>query len=592
MDIAADARSPAGQRSIPTPGASSPGGAKLQGTRKRWRLRRSPLHGSLEHSGLPPLVARVLENRGVGSNAEAQVFLGGRATPLKDPFRLPGFEAALTRLRGALRQRDLVCVYGDFDVDGVTSTAILTQTLRDLGGAVEPYIPHREREGYGLNLRAIDSLADRGVSVLVTCDCGTSSLAEIARARELGLEVIVVDHHLPPAQLPETVALLNPKLPENEAAFGDNATGGIAIRRAEALYAAERRPFPAERYLPLAALATVADMVPLLGENRVLVRQGLEALAATDRPGLLALLEVSGTRPKAVSSEAIAFALAPRLNAAGRLAHARLALDLLLSEDAAEAAALATQIDVLNRERQRRTQEAQRQASAMIDRAAGLPLLVVGDAGFHQGIIGLVASRLVESFGRPAVVYQGGEAESRGSCRSIAEYDITGGLRACRDLFERFGGHHQAGGFTIRNDHLEALAERLVAHAGAALAGCDLSPTLDVDAEWPLTALRSQEIRWLAKLQPHGQDNREATLLSRRVSVAEAKPVGEEGRHLRLKLKDGAVSWPAIAFDWQAEAPPEGSRVDVVYSLSADRYGPSEQGGALQLSVLDLAPSA
>jgi single-stranded-DNA-specific exonuclease len=560
----------------------------LFGLRKRWRLRQSPLRGRLQHSGLPKLVSLVLENRGVGSNTDVQRFLGGRDTEFSDPFRIPGFENALSVLREAVRSRRLISVYGDFDVDGITSTAILTEAVRDLGGEALPYIPHREREGYGLNVRAIDFLADRGVEVLVTCDCGTTANPEVAHAKRLGIEVVVVDHHIPPASLPETDALLNPKLPHNEG-YAEFSTAGLAFRLAAALYESERREFPEGRYAELAALGTVADMVPLLDENRELVRRGLAAIARTQRPGLQALVEVSGLKTKSVSAEAIAFSLAPRINAAGRLADARLALDLLLTPDDGAALALAAQIDALNRERQRMTQEAQQLAGELAGSRSDAPLTLVGHADFHQGIIGLVASRLVESLGRPAAVYQQGESESRGSCRSIVEYDITGGLRACGDLFERFGGHRQAGGFTIRSHRLAELEERLLEHAAKELHGHDLTPVLDVDAEWALGELRSQEIRWLGKLEPHGQGNPEARLLSRNVSVVESKTVGQGDRHLRLKLKSGAVVWPAIAFGWEGAAPEEGSHVDVVYSLSADRYGPSENGGALQLVVLDMA---
>jgi single-stranded-DNA-specific exonuclease len=552
----------------------------------------------LQHSGLPPLVARVLENRGIGTNAEAQRFLGGRDTPLGDAMLLPGFEPALRLLNDAVKADTLISVYGDFDVDGVTSTAILTEALRDLGGRVLPYIPHREREGYGLNLRAIDSLADRGVNLLVTCDCGTTSNIEIERAREHGIEVVVVDHHVPPSLLPDANALVNPKLRpepaeglETEYGFIDYATAGLAYRLAEGLFAAQRRPFPEAQYVAMAALGTVADMVPLLGENREIVRRGLAALAETDRPGLRALIEVSGLQPKDISSEAIAFNLAPRINAAGRLADARLALDLLMTDDEATALALATQIDVLNRERQRMTREAQELARELVENRPEAPLTLVGHEGFHQGIIGLVASRLVDTLGRPAIVYQRGEDESRGSCRSIPDFDITGALRSCSELFERFGGHHQAAGFTIRNDRLEALEERLMAHAGAKLAGADLTPVLDVDAEWPLSNLRSEEIRWMAKLQPTGMANPHVTLLSRDVTVVEARGVGADGSHLRLKLKNGPVIWPAIAFRYEGDPPPEGSHVDLVYSLSSDRYGSNDQGGALQLTVVDIAPS-
>jgi len=532
----------------------------------------------------------VLENRGVGSNADAQRFLGGRESGFSDPFRIPGFETSLALLRDALAERRSICIYGDFDVDGITSTAILTETLRALGGEVTPYIPHREREGYGLNMRAIDSLADRGVEVLVTCDCGTTANPEVEHARGLGMEVVVVDHHIPPSLLPETSALLNPKLPHDDE-LTEFSTAGLAFRLAEALYESQGQAFPENRYAELAALGTVADMVPLVDENRELVRRGLSALAESERPGLLALIEIAGAKPSAVTSETIAFGLAPRINAAGRLADARLALDLLLTRDEEEAQALAANIDALNRERQRMTLEAQKLALEMAQSRADAPLTVVGHADFHQGIIGLVASRLVETLGRPAAVYQRGEVESRGSCRSIPAYDVTAGLRSCGDLLERFGGHRQAGGFTIRSERLDELEQRFIEHAAHELQGHDLAPVLTVDAEWPLNELRSQEIRWLGKLEPHGQGNPDPTLLSRKVTVLEAKTVGADGAHMRLKLKSGPVSWPAIAFRWEGELPEAGSCVDVVYSLSADSYGPSGNGGALQLTVLDMAPA-
>jgi len=470
---------------------------------------------------------------------------------------------------------------------------MLTETLRDLGGRVLPYIPHREREGYGLNTRAIESLADRGVGLIVTCDCGTTSIDEIGHAHSLGVEVIVVDHHVPPAQLPAAGALLHPKLGDDHepGSIADFSTGGVAYRLAEALYDDAHRAFPAERALELATLSTIADMVPLLGENRELVRRGLAAMRQTQRPGLRALIQVSNLKPGEITSDGVGFQLAPRINAAGRLADARLALDMLLCDDEAQALELAQTIDALNKQRQQMTLEAQTRARQMLEARPDAAITVVGNEAFHQGIIGLVASRLVELTGRPAAVYQKGPSESRGSCRSIPVYDITAGLRHCGDLFERYGGHHQAGGFTIRNENLEALEQRLTEHAGVALLGHDLAPTIDIDAEWPLNALRSQEIRALGKLQPFGMGNKEPVMLSRDVIVTEARGVGEGSKHLRLKLRSGNVVWPAICFSWEGEMPVEGSRVDLVYSLSTDRYGPSGEGGALQLMVQDLAPS-
>jgi single-stranded-DNA-specific exonuclease len=533
----------------------------------------------------------VLENRGVGSNAEAQKFLDGKDTPLSSGVGMPGFESAISLLRTAIKEDTLVSVYGDFDVDGITSTAMLTETLRDLGGRVLPYIPHREREGYGLNKRAIDSLADRGVGLIVTCDCGTTSIDEIEHAHSMGVEVIVVDHHVPPAELPDAGAMVNPKLGDDHepGSIADFSTGGIAYRLAEALYDDAHRTFPAERALELATLSTIADMVPLLGENRELVRRGLAAMAQTKRPGLRALMQVSNLRPGDMTAEGVGFQLAPRINAAGRLADAKLALDMLLCDDEAQALEMAQTIDALNKQRQQMTLEAQTRAREMLEVHPDAPITVVGDEAFHQGIIGLVASRLVELTGRPAAVYQKGPAESRGSCRSIPVYDITAGLRHCGDLFERYGGHHQAGGFTIRNENLEELERRLTEHAGVALLGHDLAPTIEIDAEVPLNQLRSQEIRWLGKLQPYGMANAEPVFLSRDVMVAEARGVGEGSKHLRLKLRSGNVVWPAICFGWEGEMPVDGSRIDLVYTLSTDRYGPSGEGGALQLMVQDLA---
>jgi single-stranded-DNA-specific exonuclease len=558
---------------------------------RRWRVRPQTSGNPLAHQGLPDLVALILQLRGIRTKAEAQIFLGGRDLPQRDLYLLPGMREAIARLRQAIKDKESVTVYGDFDVDGITSTATLTESINDLGGCARPYIPNREREGYGLNLRAIESLARSGTSIIVTCDCGTTNLTEIRRARELGMDVIVVDHHTTPPLLPPAAALVNPKLPESGYPFSEYATAGLAYRLAGLLYEACGRSFPSERYLDLAALGTVADLVPLVDENRAIVSQGLDALARTTRPGVAALMRVAGIAPREVSSQAIAFALAPRLNAAGRLDDAVMALELLMTEDERRAETLATLVDDLNRQRQEMTREAEKLARDLTAGRPDVPLTFVGHESFHQGVVGLVASRLVEMFGRPAVVFQAGSELSRGSCRSIAEYDIVGGLRACAELFERFGGHRQAGGFTIRNDRLAELEERLIGHAAGVLAGTELGPFVDVDAEWELARVRGQEIKWLGRLEPYGMANPEPTLLSRDVQVLDAWTVGEDGRHLRLKLRDGAVTWSGILFGWEGEVPPAGSRADVVYSFSTDRYGPRYEGdgGAMQLSLADLA---
>jgi single-stranded-DNA-specific exonuclease len=341
----------------------------------------------------------------------------------------------------------------------------------------------------------------------------------------------------------------------------------------------------------------VADVAPVLKENRWLVKRGLHQLARSERPGLRALMEAAGIEPRQVNTEAIGYGLGPRLNAAGRLKHARMALDLLLERDEDEAQRRALELTALNRERQERTAAAMELASELLEQEdADSPLIFVGHKDIHPGIAGLVAGRLAEGWHRPAVVYERGEKTSRASCRSIPEFDIAGALQGCRGLLERFGGHRAAAGFTARNENLASLKEGLVRQAEAALAGVKLVPTIDIDAALPLSALRGREIRLISQMGPFGEGNPEPVFLSRGVEVVECRILGADGQHLRLKLRDahdggGRVTWPAIAFGLGEAEVREGQRLDVVYSLAADRGGdPSTGSGqALELRVKDVA---
>jgi len=568
--------------------------------RRRWRIRPTAAAEGLARSSFPPLIRRLLAQRGVGNEQEAARFLFLEPWPQADPLLLPGLEPAVERLAQAVAQGETVAVFGDFDVDGITAAAVLTEALDELGATALPYIPDRFREGYGLNVSAIADLAARGAGLLVAADCGTSSVVEVAEANRLGMDVLVLDHHAIPAELPASLALVNPKLGGEGNPHADLAAVGVAYQTVAALYRAMGRPWAGERFLDLVAIGTVGDMVPLLGENRHLVRLGLAALRKAERPGLRALMATTaGLRPEAVDVEAIAYGLAPRLNAAGRLAHAEASLRLLLTTDGAEAEQLAAQLNALNQERQRQTEQALALAAGLLaaeDPDASRPLTFIAHPEIPQGIAGLVASRLVDERYRPAVVCQTGEGESRGSCRSIPEFDIVAALRRHEKLLVRFGGHRMAAGFTVANEDLPALKQALLEHADEALAGVELSPALDIDAEVPLARLRGEEIRWLGSFAPHGQGNPEPTFLSRGALVAEARTIGNDGRHLRLKLKDGPVTWPAVAFDFGDTAIERGQRVDVVYSLAVDRLGgPSADGArsgqALELRVKDLAPT-
>jgi single-stranded-DNA-specific exonuclease len=496
---------------------------------------------------------------------------------------------AVDRLLRAVRDREAVAVFGDFDVDGITSAAQLCEALTSLGATPIPYIPDRFSEGYGLNIPAIEGLRRDGVTVLVTADCGTSSVEEVACARRLGMDVIVLDHHTVPPELPDATALVNPKLSGAQpGVLLELATAGLAFHLAAALHDAAGRPFDAQAYLELAALGTVCDMAPLADENRRLLRLGIAALGRTARPGVRALMEVSRVDPANVSAEDIGYRLGPRLNAAGRIAHAKLALELLMTPDEDRARELAARLDALNRERQERTAQAVTLAMRIVEEAGAIPpLIMIGHADFSSGIVGLIASKLVNVYGRPAIVYERGAATSRASCRSIDEFHITDALRAHADLFVRFGGHRAAAGFTVENDRLNDVRERLVGEASRELAGRELAPVLEIDCNLPLRQLRGEEIRWLARIGPFGIGNPEPAFLARDVAVVDTRVVGNGDRHLKLRLRDGGATWSAIAFDMGHFAVEPGQRIDLVYCLNAG----SRPDAPLELRIEDMRPA-
>jgi single-stranded-DNA-specific exonuclease len=582
--------------------------AAHQAPPRRWRLRGRFPEGDLAVAPYPPLIRHLLWHRGIRTAAEAAALLD--ATPVvHDPSLLPDITPALDRLGRAVREGERVAVYGDFDVDGVTASAILIEGLRGLydetdhrSERVTAYIPDRFSEGYGVNTAAIDSLAKEGVTLIITADCGTSSVVEVEHATRSCIDVIVVDHHTVPPELPAAVAIVNPKRLENRYLDVELASGGLAFKLMSALYAALGRAYSGERYLDLVALSTICDVAPLRDENRSLVREGIAALARADRPGLRALLEVAGVDPARVDADTIGYTLGPRLNAAGRLAHAGLALDLLLENDPDRAMQRALELSALNHQRQQATIAAMDLARGRLaEQDAGAPLIFLGHPDIPAGIVGLVAGRLAEEYYRPAVVYQREAETSRASCRSIPEFDITAALRRTPELMVRFGGHRAAAGFTAANDKLPSLKQALLETASEELAGVELAPVLDIDADIALRHLNGKLIEWLSRLAPFGCANPEPTFLSRDVEVLDAWNMGEDGSHLRLKLRDGRVSYPAVAFyrgagicDPEAagdEPPPPpvspGDRIDIVYSLTRDRGAE----GALQLRLADFRPA-
>lgn len=559
---------------------------------KRWQI--APRVSSLVIARFPhlhPLVVQILYNRGIITPEQVDAFFAPD-TLIGNPFRLRGVNEAVDRLRRAIRAGEFIAVYGDFDTDGVTATALLVQVLQALGAQVQPYIPHRIDEGYGLNCEALQQLQARGVRVVVTVDCGVRSLDEVAFGTRLGLDIIITDHHAPTDALPNALAIINPKQPQCPYPTKELSGVGVAFKLAQALLRVNARvplkptTLTEETLLDLVALGTVADLVPLAEENRALVKLGIERLRHSERPGVQALLRYAALKPEALDAGNIGFVLAPRLNAAGRLEHALRAYDLLTTIYPDEAALLAQQLEETNRERQRWTTALTLKARAVVaESAESEPLLFVTDAEFLEGIVGLIASRLVDEFYRPAIVVHYGETESRGSARSINEFNIVAALDECRDLLVRHGGHAMAAGFTVRNENLPTLQARLREIAARTLSPAELVPTLNVDAEVPLSEMTWAFYKALEQLAPFGYGNREAIFASRNVLVRDARVVGNE--HLRLLLSDGQIVWDAIAFrqaSWLSQLP---KSIDIAYQLDARTWNGETR---LQLNIKDIQP--
>jgi single-stranded-DNA-specific exonuclease len=570
---------------------------------KRWIVYpQAPASHFARLSHVAPLIVQLLWNREIVDPAAVEAFLRGETT-LDDPFRIKGMNEAVARIRGAIRQGERIAVYGDFDADGVTATALLVQTLSALGALVRPYIPHRVDEGYGLNNNALADLAHEGQQLIITVDCGIRSVDEVAFANQRGLDVIVTDHHSIGPELPPALAAINPKRPDCPYPFKGLAGVGLAYKLAQALLRVHRQtpigPVPAvdlseDDLLDLVALGTVADLAPLLGENRTLVQRGLAQLNRTQRPGLQALMSVAGAAPGKVTSTTVGFALGPRLNAAGRLDSAMLSYELLLTDDVFKASQLAAQLNTLNARRQQVTAEAFEQAQAQIEANGSDGYLhIAASEHFLAGIVGLVAGRLAEQYYRPAIVMELGPQQSRGSARSIGEFDITAALDRCASdgLLVRHGGHAAAAGLTVENDKLPALSAQLRAIAAEQLAGKDLRPPLLIDQEVALGDVDYAVLGLLQEMEPTGHDNPQPRLLSRNLLVRDKRKVGADGAHLKLAVSDpGAGSrsgqiWDAIAFRQGHRYDDLPRFVDLVYSLEENIWNGNRR---LQLVVEDL----
>jgi len=535
-----------------------------------------------------PLLVQLLHNRGIDDPAEFEPFLAADDRLTHQALQLPDMDKAVTRVLRALLGDELIAIYGDFDADGITGTALLMEGISKLDGRATHYIPHRIDEGHGLNVPALKSLREHGASLVVTVDCGISGSPEIEAGRKLGLDFIVTDHHETDGFPPQAVAAINPKRPDSTYPFTELAGVGVALKLLQGLFAATQKDGDWEDFLDLVALGTVADMVPLSGENRYLVRRGLEVLNRSQRIGVRELVRCAGLEMGRLDEGSIGYALGPRLNASGRMDHAITSYELLMATSRTEARALAAQLETNNSDRQRLTTEVWANArEKLLLEGADAPLLMVGGSVYPPGVVGVVAGKLADEFYRPVVVLQLDGDQARGSARSIPEFDILAAFTECSDLFTRFGGHRQAAGFLMRRDRTDDLRQRLVEIAGRELADVDLRPTTSIDTEVPLAALSGAIYRMISLLAPFGQGNPPPTFLSRNVQVLESRKVGTNEDHLKMKLRDGRAAWDAIAFNLASRE--MSSYLDIVYNLEQEDWNGRQ---LLQLNVIDFVPSS
>jgi len=538
----------------------------------------------------PSILKQILFNRGMATDAEARTFLKAQPSADTNPFQLIGMQATVDRICYALQHNEPIAIYGDYDVDGVTATALLVEALEALGGNVRGYIPNRFDEGYGLNKEALDSLKADGVKLVITVDCGIRSPDEALHARTIGLDLIISDHHHPDGlNLPPAFAVINPKQHGDPYPDKDLAGVGIAYKIAEALVSIQQpiNGFRSNDLLDLVALGTVADLAPLVGENRVLVRRGLRQIRETKRQGLFSLAGVADMKIDKVTAGNIGFMLGPRLNASGRLESALASFELLTTRDFMRAGQLAMQLDSQNRQRQSITRTMQEQAEAIaMGEDPEAFLLFAAHEEFNPGVVGLAASRLTEMYYRPAIVAAKSAEETRGSCRSIPEFHITDALDLCKDLLVRHGGHAAAAGFTVKNENLPELVSRLKEIAKDQLGSRDLRQTLSADMEVPLSQLNFEVLEHLKFLEPTGYGNPEAVFVSRNVKVKMARTVGSEGRHLKLTLEDErGVTVDSIGFRMGQLKPDLPPYVDVLYHFEANEYNGRR---TLQLNLKDV----
>ena len=563
---------------------------------KVWKLKpASPDASQLARkAGITTLQAQLLINRGITESIVAQSFLLPRLSEMADPMLMKGMDSAVKTILTAMENRDKITIYGDYDADGLTATAVLVHFFSDLGIPVASYVPNRLEEGYGLNREAIEQIGRNGTGLIITVDCGISGAGEIDLAKNLGLDVVVTDHHQMSGESRLNCPVINPHQPDCPFPFKDLAGVGLAFFLAVAIRAALREQGwfkggaepDLREYLDLVALGTVADRVPLLGQNRMLAKGGISRMADSRWAGIRAMMDVARVKSSEISSDDLAFRLAPRLNAPGRLGDSDVGLQILTVTESQEARELAQQVNVANGRRQRLEQSILDRIEDMIrseGHIADRRTLLLWGENWHQGVLGIVASRLVERYHRPSLVVGVKDGVATGSGRSIGGFNLYKALSRLTPLFQRFGGHAHAAGFRLDEGNLEILKDELEGLAEKEMMDEDLVPTIDVDADLLLKDIGREMIHQIAALSPFGQENPEPIFRARSLHVSGSRVVGE--RHLKLRLSQGETTLDAIAFGFGHCHPLNGKRVDIIFTPGLNRWQGSE---TIQLKIVDL----
>lgn len=568
--------------------------AEILAKRKIWnihKIKRNVQESLARELNISPTLAMLLANRGYCEGDEAREFLEPKLEYLTSPLKLNNMVEAISKIKLAIEEQKKIIIYGDYDVDGLTSTALLTQVFHSLGVNAEYYIPDRVEEGYGLNIDALRILASEGAKLIITVDCGISSKTEVALGQKLGLDFIITDHHQPPEELPDCL-IINPQLEKGNLSWKNLSGVGVAFKLAQGLVEDFLGKSSTNKLLPLldlVALGTIADIVPLIGENRILVKYGLEQIATGNRLGIRALCENAGLDVRNITSSNIGYILAPRLNACGRIGNAYLGVKILLTASEIEARDIAHQLSLENQNRQNIESKIVQEAIEIVDNQElhKNKVIVLAGQGWHPGVIGIVASRLVEKYFRPVIILTKQNELYKGSGRSIPNFHLHQALTACSDLLESFGGHSQAAGLSLREENIEKFIKGINDFAIEILTERDFVPNLNLDGEINLAEAGFDLLEEMTKLEPFGCANPEPLLIYRRSEIKDYKEVGNKGGHLKLKVKAGKSLWDAIGFNMAGHLELAASHepLDLAFSLDNNNWNGKT---TLQLILKDM----